>query len=271
MASFYRTAVAVCLVALGVLESEAQQGPATYKFTVVNVDEDAYLSANLARNGKLPVHISEVKKDDSLVTALTEEVTAGAEPAAENCTALITSELKARFHYSFDHEPESEASFDYRQLLQKALEAGLTVFKKAYPKSKEEWQNIWKDDAGASLAYLLASNSTTIGCVIGRCTQVATPAEPEVPELPHDGAGDSGTPEGTLKKEAVLFCDLKPPAVKDSAPFDEEYFNGLIERTTQLKDMTEDDLKNSVGNGPVATASTILIAGLVAMLTAVSA
>ncbi|CDJ34032.1 uncharacterized protein EMH_0058910 [Eimeria mitis] len=255
MASFYKAAAAVCLVALGVLESEAQQDSATYKFKVVEVDEDAYfatykfkvvevdedayLSANLARNGKLPVHISEVTKDESLVTELTEKIEA--QPAAENCTALITSELKARFHYSFDHESESEASFDYRQLLQEALDAGLTVF------------------------------NTTIGCVIGRCTEVATPEEPEVPELLQNGAGGSETPEGTLQKNAVLFCQLKPAAVKDSAPFDEEYFSGLIERTTQLKDMTKDDLKNSVGNGPVATASTILIAGLVAMLTAVSA
>ncbi|CDJ27795.1 uncharacterized protein EMH_0034870 [Eimeria mitis] len=187
MASFYKTATAVCLVALGVLQSEAQQGSGrgggestTYKFKVVEVDEDAYLAANLARNGKLPVHISEVTKDESLVTDLAAEVTPEVPPTAENCTALITPKLKARFHYSFEHDPNSESSFDYRQLLQEALEAGLKVF-------------------------------------------------------------------------------------------NEEYFNGLIERTTQLKDMTKDDLKNSVGNGPVATASTILIAGLVATLTAVSA
>ncbi|CDJ27794.1 uncharacterized protein EMH_0034860 [Eimeria mitis] len=180
MASFYKTATAVCLVALGVLQSQAQGNTPTYKFTVVKVDEDAYLSANLARNGKLPVHISEVTKDESLVTELTGKVTAGPDPAAENCTTLIAAQPKENFHYSFDYEPKSETSPDYRQLLQKALDAGLTVF-------------------------------------------------------------------------------------------NEEYFNGLIERTTQLKDMTKDDLKNSVGNGPVATASTILIAGLVAMLTAVSA
>ncbi|CDJ35629.1 uncharacterized protein EMH_0099020 [Eimeria mitis] len=141
MASFYKTAAAMCLVALGVLQSHAQgdndngggEGDSTtYKFTVVNVDEDAYLSANLARNGKLPVHISEVTKDESLVTELTGEVTkatAEVDPDAEDCTALMTAELKERFHYSFEHAPESEASFDYRELLQKALEAGLTVFK----------------------------------------------------------------------------------------------------------------------------------------------
>ncbi|CDJ32579.1 uncharacterized protein EMH_0076100 [Eimeria mitis] len=236
MASFYKTAAAVCLVALGVLQSEAQQGTGggqggstTYKFKVVEVDEDAYLSANLARNGKLPVHISEVTKDDDLVTALTAEVTPKEQQTAQNCTALITTELKGRFHYSFEHAPESEASFDYRQLLQGALEAGLKVFK---------------------------------------CTQVVTQGSAG---LLNEGGEGQGGPTETPTNHAVLFCDLKPAAVKDSAPFDEEYFNGLIERTTQLKDMTKDDLKNSVGNGPVATASTILIAGLVAMLTAVSA
>ncbi|CDJ28202.1 uncharacterized protein EMH_0038740 [Eimeria mitis] len=155
MASIYKTAAAVCL--------------ALY----------AYLAANLARNGKLPVHISEVTKDSALVSTLGEEVEGEEPPTAENCTALITSELKGNFHYSFAYEAEATASPDYRQLLQKALQAGLTVF-------------------------------------------------------------------------------------------DEEYFNGLMERTTELKDMTEDDLKNSVGNGPAATVSAILIAGLVAMLTAVS-
>ncbi|CDJ31258.1 uncharacterized protein EMH_0065360 [Eimeria mitis] len=241
MASFYRTATAVCLVALGVLQSQAQGNNTTYKFTVVDVDEDAYLSANLARNGKLPVHISEVTKDESLVTQLTGEVTkatAEVEPDAEGCTALITAELKERFHYSFEHEPQSEDSIDYRQLLQKALDAGLEVF------------------------------NTAIGCVVGRCTTVVTSADADVVK---DGEGGSVAPKETLTKDAVLFCDLKPAAAKESVPFDEEYFNGLIERTTQLKDMTKDDLKNSVGNGPVATASTILIAGLVAMLTAVSA
>ncbi|CDJ27905.1 uncharacterized protein EMH_0035990 [Eimeria mitis] len=178
MAPLYKTAAVVCLVALCGLQAEASTP--TYKFTVEDVQEDAYLAANLARNGKLPVHISEVTKDDNLVSTLEAKVSSEEPPTAANCTALITAQLKERFHYSFEHEPASQASPDYRQLLQDALDEGLKTF-------------------------------------------------------------------------------------------NEEYFNGLIERTTQLKDMTKDDLKNSVGNGPVATASTILIAGLVAMLTAVSA
>ncbi|CDJ34031.1 uncharacterized protein EMH_0058800 [Eimeria mitis] len=178
MAPIYTAAAALCLTLCG-LQAEANTTP-KYKFKVVGVDEDAYLAAKLARNGKLPVHISEITKEDTLITNLEGEVAGEGTATAENCTALITAELKANFHYSFTYEAEAKASPDYRQLLQKALDAGLAVF-------------------------------------------------------------------------------------------NEEYFNGLIERTTQLKDMTEDDLKNSVGNGPAATTSMLLIAGLVAMLTAVSA
>ncbi|CDJ34033.1 uncharacterized protein EMH_0059020 [Eimeria mitis] len=91
MASFYKTATAVCLVALGVLQSEAQGNTPTYKFKVVDVDED---------------------------------------PAAANCTALLTAKLKENFHYSFDYEPASQTSPDYRQLLQDALDKGLEDFKR---------------------------------------------------------------------------------------------------------------------------------------------
>ncbi|CDJ27907.1 SAG family member [Eimeria mitis] len=266
MSSIYKTAAAVCLALCG-LQAEANT-TRKYKFKVVDVGEDAYLAANLARNGKLPVHISEVTKEDTLITTLKGKVAGEDIATADNCTALITSELKKNFHYSFEYESTSEASPDYRQLLQKALDEGLTLFDKKYPQSQEAWEKIWNEDEGASLAYLLGSNSTTIGCVIGRCTQVKTSSDTS---LLQGGGGGSGEPEETLQNDAVLFCQLEPAAVKDSAPFDEEYFNGLIERTTELKDMTEDDLKNSVGNGPVATASTIIIAGLVAMLTTVSA
>ncbi|CDJ34030.1 SAG family member [Eimeria mitis] len=267
MAPLYKTAAAVCLVTLCGLQTEASTPK--HKFTVEHVEADAYLAANLARNGKLPVHISEVTKEESLVSALEAKVSGDEPPTAEDCTALITDKLKEDFHHSFVYDTEAKASPDYRQLLQNALDEGLAVFKnKAYPQTNDEWQSIWKQDAGANLAYLLGSNSTTIGCVIGRCTQVTTSDNPVELQV---GDGGSGTQQETLTKDAVLFCQLKPAAEKNSAPFDEEYFNGLIERTTELKDMTEDDLKNSVGNGPAATASTILIAGLVAMLTAVSA
>ncbi|CDJ27906.1 uncharacterized protein EMH_0036000 [Eimeria mitis] len=177
MASLYRTAAAVCLVALSVLQAQAQGNTATYKFTVEKVDEDAYVAANLARNGKLPVHISGVAKADNLVSSLTDKVKAATGAADATCSALIKDDLKAVFHRSFDY---SEAP-NYRKLLQEALEDGLKIF-------------------------------------------------------------------------------------------DEEYFNGLITRTTELEDMTEDDLKVSVGNGVAAAAvPTILIAGFVAMLAAVSA
>ncbi|CDJ28200.1 uncharacterized protein EMH_0038720 [Eimeria mitis] len=206
MASLYKTAAVVCVVALSGLKSEAQPVSAAYKFTVVNVDEDAYVAANLARNGKLPVHISGVTKDSSLVSTLTENVTSA------------TGEADA---------PETP---NYRKLLQEALEKGLQVF------------------------------NTQIGCVIGKCTK--EPVDANV--LDND--------TGTTTEKAALFCKLQPAATANQAAFDEEYFNGLITRKTALADMTEDDLKASVGNGAAAAAvPTILIAGLLAMFAAVSA
>ncbi|CDJ28152.1 uncharacterized protein EMH_0099230 [Eimeria mitis] len=179
MASLYKTAAAVCLVALCGLQTEASNP--TYKFTVEEVQADAYMSANLARNGKLPVRISVVTKDDTLVDSLRSAVKAATGENAEACEGLITSDLKETFHHTFEYTEDAEATPNYRQLLQKAVEAGL-------------------------------------------------------------------------------------------AAFDEEYFNGLVARTTALKDMTADDLQTPVGDGAEAAAvRTILIAGLVAMLTVVSA
>ncbi|CDJ35402.1 uncharacterized protein EMH_0097240 [Eimeria mitis] len=130
------------------------------------------MSVNLARNGKLPVHISEVARDEGLVTALKAQVVEDG-----------------------------------------ALTGGTN---KEYPKDEAAWGKIWAEEEGSSLAYLLGSTSTTIG---------------------------------------------------------EEYFNGLIARTTFLKDMTAEDLKTSVEAGGAAAAAvpTVLIAGLLAMLTTISA
>ncbi|CDJ28201.1 SAG family member [Eimeria mitis] len=216
MAPLYKTAAAVCLVTLCGLQTV--ESTPTHKYTVEHVEADAYLAVNLARNGKLPVHINEVKKEESLVSALNAKVLGSGQPTAENCTALITDELKNDFHHSFVYDAEEKASPDYRQLLQNALDQGLAVFKnKAYPQSNDEWQDIWGEDAGANLAYLLGSNSTTIGCVIGRCTQVTTSEDQESLQV---GDGDSGTQQETLTNEAVLFCQLKPAAEKNSAPFE---------------------------------------------------
>ncbi|CDJ34028.1 SAG family member [Eimeria mitis] len=260
MASFYRVAATVCLVALCGLQSAAADGK-KYKFTPEDVTEEAYLAANLARNGNLPVHISEVSKDDNLVNSVKGKFE-GKETATDAaCETLIESDLKDMFYHIFEYDADEEPSRNYRQFLQESLNKGLAVFTdKTYPKDEQAWKTIWGDEDGANLAYLLGSNSTTIGCVIGKCTEVAA-----------DVNALSDPPE-TKKEKAVLFCKLSPATAKNAAPFTEEYFKGLIERTTLLNDMTEDDLKPSVENDAAATAvPTILITGFVAMLTAVSA
>ncbi|CDJ45619.1 hypothetical protein EBH_0013350 [Eimeria brunetti] len=178
------TGVAVCLVALYGLQSDAVGTTTTYEFKAVDVDEDAYLAANLARNGKLPVRISEVAKDASLVSTLKEKVESQIvgiqdNPATiDSCDALIkASNLADIFHHSFDYEQ----SPNYLKLLQAALDAGVQVF-------------------------------------------------------------------------------------------NEEYCNGLVARTAQLTDITEQDLKAPSSDGTATAAvSTILAACLTAMLTAVSA
>ncbi|CDJ45637.1 SAG family member [Eimeria brunetti] len=259
MASFYRTTAAVCLVALYVLRSEAKD-QTTYKFKAFNVDDTCYLAANLARNGSLPVHINEVARGESLVSTLKtkvesqENVIEEAAVSDHSCDALVKKEgLKDIFHYTF---PQQENP-NYRELLQAALDAGLAVFTDT--KHQNNWQQIWAVDAGASLAYLLGANSTTIGCVIGQCTAATSVV---------GGGRSAATPTG----KAVLFCELNPAAQKDQAPFDEEYYDGLIARTAKLVSMTEEDLKAASNDATAATAiPTILSAGVIAMLTVVSA
>ncbi|CDJ28153.1 uncharacterized protein EMH_0099340 [Eimeria mitis] len=158
MASLYKAAAAVCLVAACGLQSAAADTK-NYKFTAEDVTEEAYLAANLARNGQLPVHVSEVSEDKNIVTTLTGKVNSAEARTDATCNELIASDLKATFHHAFEYD--ADTSTNYRQFLQAALDKGLAIF-------------------------------------------------------------------------------------------DEEYFNGLIERTTLLKDMTADDLKLSVGNGAEA-------------------
>ncbi|CDJ45639.1 SAG family member [Eimeria brunetti] len=266
MASFYKSAAAVCLVALYGLQSEASGTTITYKFNPVVVDDACYLAANFARNGKLPVHISAVEKDIDIVSALTDKVqthtTEKVEDAVSDatCSALMeAAKLKDIFHYTFEYtDNAAENSLNYRELLQKALDAGLKVFTKTEYQS--QWETIWADDAGGSLAHLLGANSTTIGCVIGQCTTKSSAG----------GGGRTLTASPTGK--AVLFCELKPAADKGKAPFDDEYFKGLVERTAKLTEMAEEDLKAPTNDGiAVPALSTILAAGLVAMLAVVSA
>ncbi|CDJ45636.1 SAG family member [Eimeria brunetti] len=268
MASVYKTAAAVCFVALYGLQSEAAGTTISHKFIPIAVEDAGYVAANLARNGKLPVHINAVAKDDNLVSTLTgtvksKNVTETVEDAEatidETCSSLVKEgELKDIFHYTFEYNNVSKSSPNYRELLQKALDAGLEIFKKT--KDQNKWEKIWEDEAGASLAYLLGANSTTIGCVIGQCIAAKTADD-----------GGQSVPEGATGK-AVLFCELNPAAKKNQAPFDDEYFEGLIARTAKLADMTEEDLKAPSNDGTAAAAvPTILAAGLVAVLTAISA
>ncbi|CDJ35798.1 uncharacterized protein EMH_0000330 [Eimeria mitis] len=127
MAPFYKTAATVCIVALCGLQSEAADGK-KYKFTSEDVTEEAYLAANLVRNGNLPVHISEVSKDDTLVTSLKQNVEAKEASTDGTCETLIEGDLKEGFHHIFEYDVETKATHDYRQLLQEALDKGLAVF-----------------------------------------------------------------------------------------------------------------------------------------------
>ncbi|CDJ45648.1 SAG family member [Eimeria brunetti] len=282
MAPFYGTAAAVCLVALsGIRGVAAQQdaGQTTYTLKVQEVTEDAYLAVNLARNGNLPVHIKEVTEEKNLVSKLKEVVTqveaVEAEPdvdePSESCKTLINSEhFNDAFRHAFEYPTGDGATPNYRQTLQEALNAGLNLFQNKYPEDTEAWTTIWSKDAGASLGYLLGSNSTQIGCVIGRCTKVTTQGEQKRSSVGKAARVDN--PVETPTNKAVLLCQLEPPAAKDTAPFDEAYFTGLIARTTELANMTEEDLKAPTNDGTaVAAVPTILFAGLLAMLTAISA
>ncbi|CDJ45603.1 SAG family member [Eimeria brunetti] len=258
MTSFYKTITAVCLVASSGLQSVAGSS-ATYKWTAEDVTAEAYLSVNLARNGKLPVHINEVATDTQLVDSL-KEIVADSEDTrtGQTCNELIKSkELKDLFYSVV----KSQGEPDYRQLLQASLDEGLKVFESSgYPSTGDGWTTIWQDKNFANLAYLLNSNSTKVGCVIGKCTAVQSPPQ-----------GPTGRETGNQAEMAVLLCDLDPPATKNQAPFDEDYFTGLIARKAKLTDMTTDDLKATNDGTAAAAVPTIMFAGLVAMLTAVSA
>ncbi|CDJ45629.1 SAG family member [Eimeria brunetti] len=227
------------------------------------LDADGYLAANLVRNGKLPVHVNEVAKDDNIVSTLTgtvnstehEETGEEAEVTIDDtCTALVKKgKLTDIFHYTFTYQEKP----NYRELFQAALDAGLAIFKN--PDYQNKWDAIWENDAGGSLAYLLGANSTTIGCVVAQCTATKS------------AASGKNLPE-TTKGKALLLCKLNPEAEKNQAPFDDAYFDGLIARTAKLADMTEEDLKAATNDGTTAAAlPTILTASFVAMVAVASA
>ncbi|CDJ54291.1 hypothetical protein EBH_0045890 [Eimeria brunetti] len=274
MASLYKATAAICLIALCGLKSEATDAP-KYKFTAEVVNEEAYVAVNLVRNGKLPVHIKEVAKDAVLAEALKKKIETDGQATENTCKSLITSNLKTIFHHIFDYQ----ATPDYRKLLQNALDEGLTVFKdKKTVNPGNEWEQIWETDAGASLAHLLGSNSTTIACVIGKCSKIESAGTGGAGGgsggrmITHLREGRSQADGGTSTEKAALFCELSPAAKVNKAPFSEEYYGGLIARTASLKEMTEDDLKAPSNDGVAPGAiPAVLIAGFAALLAAASA
>ncbi|CDJ45606.1 SAG family member [Eimeria brunetti] len=259
MISFYKKITAVCLVASAGFHSVAG-GTTTYKWTAEDVTDDAYLSVKLARNGRLPVHINDIATDGELVTSL-KKIIGNEEGSSETtCQELIESKVKREdIFYSV---VSSQGEPDYRQSLQTSLEEGFKAFEpKKYPKTADEWQKIWGNKAGANLAYLLSSNSMKVGCIIGKCTAVQTGSQ-----------GGARRQAKTQPEIAVLLCDLQPAATKYQAPFDGEYFAGLVARTAKLADMTATDLKAPTNDGSAQAAiPSIVFAALAAVVTAISA
>ncbi|CDJ29612.1 uncharacterized protein EMH_0051220 [Eimeria mitis] len=254
MAPFYKTAAAFCLVGLFGLQCGAQT-PATYKYEVAKVGEDAYLTVNLARNGQISAKTSLVEKDTELVGTLETKVKADeAEPKA-SCDELLTEDLKKLFNVTVDNKDNP----DYRKLVQDALNTGLTDFGATYPADTSAWRNIWGNAKLLSVLHLLGASSTKVACVIANCVKTA---------------GDVGvlSESDDAPEKSVLFCELKPAAAENEAAFSEEYFKELKERTTQLKDMKEEDLEDPIvtSSANVAVPS-ILTAGLGAILAAISA
>ncbi|CDJ29171.1 uncharacterized protein EMH_0047440 [Eimeria mitis] len=120
MAPFYKTAAAFCLVGLFGLQSEAAETP-KYKFVVVDVKDDAYLTVRLARNGKLSVKTNEVAKDADILSALQAKVQEAEQDTQATCATVIESKFKKIFHHSFEFTEDP----DYRELVQDALTTGL--------------------------------------------------------------------------------------------------------------------------------------------------
>ncbi|CDJ29363.1 uncharacterized protein EMH_0003640 [Eimeria mitis] len=127
MAPFYKTAAALCLVGLFGLQSAADETP-KYAFEIVDVEEDGYLTAKLARNGKISAKTNAVEKDTQLVTELQAKVKTNTQVKEATCSTLVTAELKKFFHHTFNYTDE----LDYRTLVQQALKTGLDSIGEEY-------------------------------------------------------------------------------------------------------------------------------------------
>lgn len=75
--------------------------------------------------------------------------------------------------------------------------------KSPYGNSSSTWEALWADEAGAQVSYILWGNSTEIGCVIGRCTEIIS----------------DENEESNITTNAMLVCLLSPSPEKNKAPF----------------------------------------------------
>ena len=71
--------------------------------------------------------------------------------------------------------------------------------KSPYGLSTGKWSTVWEDEVGANIANLLFSNSTEIGCAIGKFTPVS---------------------QRTTQNGTMHFCQMQPPAESGEAPFE---------------------------------------------------
>ncbi|CDI76888.1 SAG family member [Eimeria acervulina] len=183
---------AFCLVALYGFQL-ATAAPPT--FAAEDVTDDAYLSVNLARNGKLSVHINEVTKADDMVQTLKTALGDGTGLTSSDATCdnmALGASLKLTFSVKFTQE--TSKTTNYREMVQTALNKGLGQLP-TYPST---WNAFWANADGANLANLLWSQSTKIACAVGVCTD------------------ESPLPSG---KEAILVCQFSPAAQENAAPF----------------------------------------------------
>ncbi|CDJ29364.1 SAG family member [Eimeria mitis] len=202
MAPFYKTAAAFCLVGLFGLQSAAAETP-KYKFEVVQVKDDAYLTAKLARNGKISAKTNTVEKDTATVTALEGKVKSEKTVDEATCETLIEETHKKIFYHTFSYAADP----DYRALVQEALQSGLAEFSDTYPNDTKAWTDIWKKEKARNVMHLLGAESTKIGCIVANCVKTQSAV---------DTYSKSGPDVPTT---SVLFCELAPPATENEAAF----------------------------------------------------
>ncbi|CDJ45644.1 hypothetical protein EBH_0041120 [Eimeria brunetti] len=201
MSSFYKTAAAVCLVALSGLQS-AVADDNTYKFVAEEVTEaDAYFAANLARNGKLPVQISAVARDDELIAALKKKVESKPQHTGQACEAThITSNLETIFHHAFDYKTGTTP--DYLALLQNAIDSGLTVFNLV----PAEERDTGLDGASREVARGNAENQTEKAVLFCELSPAVTSDK-----TPFDEEYFTGLASRTAQLSEMTEDDLKAP------------------------------------------------------------